>query len=78
MIDYIALLIAQDQTRKDALSALPNAPVRQEPTRQAPPRRAPLRRRPPAACACLPTGSSPAPREQHPSLAALSHWTPLT
>jgi hypothetical protein len=44
MIDYIALLIAQDQTRDHALSALPNAPVRQGPARQARPRRAPLRR----------------------------------
>ena len=44
MIDYIALLIAQDQTRDDALSALPNAPVRQEPAAKTRPRRAPLRR----------------------------------
>ncbi len=41
MIDYIALLIAQDQTHDQALSALPNAPVRHDPAR---PRRAPLRR----------------------------------
>ncbi|HZD73702.1 MAG TPA: hypothetical protein VE776_07430 [Actinomycetota bacterium] len=44
MIDYIALLIAQDQTRHCALSALPDAPVRQEPAPKARPGRAPLRR----------------------------------
>jgi hypothetical protein len=44
VIDYIALLIAQDKVLDEALSALPDAPVREEaerPTRQ---RRAPLRR----------------------------------